>query len=402
MIKITKCPISGSTRSVKYLDLGDVPLVNNLCETKEESLAIERFPLAIQLFPASNFTCLTEIVDKGKLFETYLYYSGINKPYLAHCSRMYDYLGDFVDLQENDYVVDVGGNDGSLLKEFRKKNPNLVYVNVDGSHSFLEVNTAAGIQYVNEYFSEETDLKFKARVITSTNVFQHTEPMRSFVKGIYRNLSEDGVWCLEFPYFITTLVNFNYDQVYHEHVYYFLLQNIIDITEQEGLKVINTSFYDMHAGTLRVIIAKQSSSRQPDHTINQFLEMEKIINEDYCLDWGKRTYEKMVEYKRFLTDLVSQGKKIACFGAAGKGCVFLNSCEIDHTIIDYIIDDTPLKQGKYMPGTGIQVVSREYLDTHKVDYILILAHNFKDYIIESMRPQFNGKFLVMYPDIQVI
>ena len=399
-MKLSTCPISGSTRGVEYLNLGNVPLVNNLCDTREESLAVERFPLAIQLFPESRLTCLTDVVDKDRLFLNYLYRSSVNKPYLEHCSNMYDYLTNLTHLKPQDYVVDIGGNDGSLLLEFRKKNPTLHYVNVDASHSFREMNEEAGIEYINEYFGEASTLSKKAKLITSTNVFQHTEPIRSFVKGVYRNLANDGMWCLEFPYLLTTLLNDNYDQIYHEHVYYFCLQNIMELAEQEGLKAVNVSYHDMHAGTLRVIMMKKIANTKVDITIPSFLNLEKTITEEYCVRWGKRTNEKIGEFKNYILDLVANKKRIAGFGAAAKGCVFLNSVGIDDSMIEFIVDDTPFKQGKFVPGTGIEVVSRERLYKEKIDYIVILAHNFKDYIIESLKGSYDAEFIVMFPDIK--
>lgn len=400
-MKINKCPISGSEKSITYLNLGNVPLVNNLCATKEESLACEKFPLAIQFFPKSKLTCLTEIVNKDNLFLNYLYKSGVNKPYLDHCAKMYDYLSRIMILGNNDLIVDIGGNDGSLLKEFRKENRSPHYVNVDCSKSFIEDNKNAGIEYVNEYFGENTKLEHKAELIISTNVFQHTEPIRSFVKGIERNLTCNGVWCLEFPYILTTLADDNYDQVYHEHVYYYCLKNIIDLLDQEGMRVINVSYHDMHAGTLRVLSVKKSSMRQPDSTILSFLNLEKTLTEEYCVKWGKRAHEKITEFTQFVNNFSLSGS-IACFGAAAKGCVFLNSCGLDDTVIKFVVDDTPFKQGKFIPGTGIEVVSRDILRTFQPDYILILAHNFKDYIIESLKDQYEGKFIVMFPDIKIL
>jgi len=399
-MKITHCPISGSSKSITYLDLGDIPLVNNLCDTKEESLSVERFPLAIQFFQKSKLTCLTEIVDKDKLFLNYLYRSNVNKPYLQHCSLMYDYLSEFVELTDNDVVVDIGGNDGSLLLEFREKNPKLFYINVDASLSFAKMNKDAGIEYINDYFGENIQLERKAKLITSTNVFQHTQPIRSFVRGIYNNLADDGVWSLEFPYILTTLLNDNYDQIYHEHVYYFALQNIIDLAEQEGLKVINVSYYDMHAGTLRVIMSRKQSPKKADITLPSFLNLEKTLTEEYCVRWGKRMHERIAEFRNYIDGLLLKNKKIAGFGAAAKGCVFLNSVGIDDSMIEFVVDDTIFKQGKYIPGTGIKVVPREVLFDSKIDYILILAHNFKDYIIESLKGKYYGKYIVMFPDIK--
>jgi hypothetical protein len=408
-MKIDKCPISGSTESVTYLDLGKVPLVNNLCATREESLAVEKYPLAIQFFPQSKLTCLTEIVNKDKLFLNYLYKSGVNKPYLDHCVSMYEYLSHIITLRGNDLVVDIGGNDGSLLKEFRKENRSPHYRNIDCSESFIEDNELAGIEYANFYFDENIHLEHKASLITSTNVFQHTEHIRSFVRGVAQNLCHDGIWCLEFPYVLTTLANDNYDQIYHEHVYYYCLKNIIDLLEQEGMRVINVSYHDMHAGTLRVISVKKSSQRQQDSTILSFLNLEKTLTEEYCIKWGKRAQDKIKEFQYFLHNLLNHGARIAGFGAAAKGCVFLNSCEITDDMLEFIIDDTPFKQGKYVPGTGIKVVSRdEVLDIKdpfnyaNIDYILILAHNFKDYIIKSLKYQYFGKFIIMFPDIKVL
>lgn len=401
-MKIKYCQISNSNNGIEYLNLGNIPLVNNLCATRDESLNCARFPLAIQFFPESKLTCLTETVDKDNLFLHYLYQSGVNKPYLEHCAGMYDYLSRMIDFRDHDLILDIGGNDGSLLKEFRKENRNLHYVNVDCSRSFIDINNDCGIEYINEYFGENTVLPYKAKLITSTNVFQHTEPMRSFVRGIRRNLSNEGVWCLEFPYILTTLANDNYDQVYHEHVYYFCLQNIVDITKQEGLKVVNVSYHDMHAGTLRVLIVKESSRRQPDSTILSFLNLEKTLTEEYCVKWGRITTEKIKRYKEFIGELVRQGHSVACFGAAAKGCVFLNTCGLDHTMIRFIVDDTTFKQGKYVPGTGIEVVNRDILKTTKIDYMIILAHNFKDYIVHSLKEQYGGLFITMFPDIKIL
>lgn len=401
-MKIKHCPISGSYNSVEYLNLGDIPLVNNLCATREESLMCQKFPLAIQFFPESKLTCLTEAVDKEGLFLNYNYQSGINKPFLEHCARMYDHLSRIINFSAGDLVIDIGGNDGSLLREFRRENHHLHYVNIDCSKSFIEVNEKNNIEYINEYFGEGIKLPYKAKLITSTNVFQHTFPIRSFVKDVERNLSSEGIWCLEFPYILTTLANDNYDQVYHEHVYYYCLKNIVELLNQEGLKVINVTYHDMHAGTLRVLSAKNSSQRQPDSTILSFLNLEKTLTEEYCIKWGMRAHDKIKEFKEFISKIQTAGSEIFGFGAAAKGCVFLNSCNINQDQISFVIDDTPFKQHKYIPGTGIEVISREILKTYQPEYILILAHNFRDYIIKSLEGLYHGKYIIMFPDIKIL
>ncbi len=401
--KISFCPISKSKDSFTFVDLGDVPLVNNLCNTREQSLTIQKFPLAVQMFRKSKLSCLTEVVNKDKLFLNYVYQSGVNRPYLDHCTEMYHYLNDLFKFNPGDLIIDIGGNDGSLLLQFKKENPDLDYINIDASQSFIEINQKAGISYVNKYFDEHFLITGKkACVITSTNVFQHTYPIRSFVRGIFRNLESDGVWCLEFPYLLTTLLNDNYDQIYHEHCYYYLLQNIIDLLRQEGMKVINVTFHEIHSGTLRVLSVKETNPKKPDHSINSFLSLEKTLSEEYYLQWGQRTLEKIKKFREYVLELKNKGFTVACFGAAAKGCVFLNTCGLDYNTIKFIVDDTPFKQGKYVPGTGLQVVSREVFKKEKIDYLIILAHNFKDYIINSVRKEYKGKFVVMFPDISIL
>jgi C-methyltransferase C-terminal domain/Methyltransferase domain len=401
---LIKCPITGDEDSLEILNLGEVPLVNHLCNSRSESLSVKKFSLALQMFTLSRLTCLTEIVNKEDLFSDYVYHSGVSEPYLVHCREMYRYLSSFITLKAGERVYDIGGNDGSLLKEFKKLCPaGLVYVNIDASNTFEDTNKKAGIHYINKFFGEEFNLKGKhANLIISTNVFQHTAPIRSFVKGIHKNLAEDGLWCLEFPYLLTTIFNDNYDQVYHEHVYYFILSNIIDLLRQEGMRVFHVSFHNIHAGTLRVLSVKDTSNIPTDHSVQSFLNLESSITPEYMVEWGNRIKAKIKHFKNFIVSLKNDNKNVIAFGAAAKGCVFLNSIGVDFTHIPVIIDDTPEKQGRYMPGTGILITDKSALKTMKVDYILILAHNFSEYIIDSLKAEYSGKFIIMFPEIKII
>jgi 2-polyprenyl-3-methyl-5-hydroxy-6-metoxy-1,4-benzoquinol methylase len=407
-MNIDVCPITGTKESFKFIDLGKVPLVNNLCNTREESLNCRKYELSVQLFTKSRLACITEWVDKEKLFLNYVYQSGVNKPFIGHCMEMYEYLLDNLydgyPFIQGQLIIDIGGNDGTLLKEFKRLNPYPEYINIDASRSFIDMNEQAGIRYINKFFDEHFQLDGSqgADLILSTNVFQHNYDIRSFVRGVKRTLNKHGVWCLEFPYLLTTMFYDNYDQIYHEHVYYYLLKNIIDLLDQEGMKIINVSFHDIHSGTLRVLSVLKDNPRVPDHSINSFLEMEKTLSDEAYKLWGERTIMKIVRFREFIQDLYFDGAKIACFGAAAKGCVFLNSCGLDDSKILFIIDDTPFKQGKFVPGTGLKIVGRDILKTIEVDYLIILAHNFKDFIINSLKDQYKGKFIIMFPDIKVI
>ena len=192
-----------------------------------------------------------------------------------------------------------------------------------------------------------------------------------------------------------------YDQIYHEHVYYYLLGPLKKLFSLFGLEVFKAVKYSIHGGTLRLLIGHKGI-RKICPGVEDILLEENKIEDSYYEAWGKNIFNHILECKIFLEDLKAKGNKMVGFGAAAKGCIFLNSSGINHTILDAVIDDTDLKKNKFIPGTGIQIKSRDYLDTNKVDYILILAHNFKDRIIESLKGQYSGKYIILFPSIEII
>jgi cyclopropane fatty-acyl-phospholipid synthase-like methyltransferase len=406
--EIQKCPISNETNRVSYLDFGLMPLVNNLNEKRDESLGCQRFPLKVNFYPSSSLSMLSVVVEPEVLFNKYCYKSGTSKPYIDHCRKMYSYLSEIVDIKEGDYVTDIGGNDGTLLCTFVEESKCKINpLNIDPCEDLAYISRRMGIPTAtgmwNSTIASALTVGHKYDIITSTNVFQHTENIRDFVKGIYLSLSDDGIWCLEFPYWKKDLETNQYDQVYHEHIYYYLLTPLFNLFLQEGLEIVDVSEHSIHGGTLRIISRKFSNevSKMPLR-VQEILDEEKKFDENFYKEWSNTAYDHMLICNDFLIRLKAEGKKIAAFGAAAKGCTFLNASDIDYKTIDYIVDDTDTKQGKYMPGTGIEIVGRDKLVRDNLicdppDYIVVLAHNFFDYICKSVRPVFKGKFIKMFP-----
>ena len=402
--EIIACPITNDNDLYTYFDLGDFPLVNNLLNTKEDSLNCDKYPLKVNFFLKSNLSALSHSVNSEILFSNYLFKSEVNIPYIDHCNRLYDYITGLIKLNENDLIVDIGGNDGTLLSSFKSvSNLKLEYLNIDPSKNLAQLSTAKGIPILNEFFSLNTAklVSKKAKIITSTNVFQHLKDTNSFVQGVYHLLDEKGLWVLEFPYWVHDLTTNQFDQIYHEHVYYYSIIPLKLMMEKHGLKIIRVEKQKIHGGTLRLVMAKENSYYEPDLSINEFIQSEKPFDLDYYKNWGIQVYKHLNKCKQIIQDLKSENKKIVAFGAAAKGCIFLNALHITDQEIDYIIDDTDIKQGKYMPGTGLKIVSREGIDYSKIDYMLILAHNFSDYIIESFKDQYHGKFIIFLPEISI-
>lgn len=405
---VNKCPITGDDKSVVYLDLGLMPLVNNLNNTKKESLNCPRYPLAVQLFEKSKLSSLTVEIDPNILYSHYVYKSGISQPYIDHCKEMFWFVDYYLHLKEGDNILDIGGNDGTLLKTFLQQKPYLNLLNIDASENLTKEAEINGIPSINDFWGIELAKKLnkKFKLITTTNCFQHTEPINSFVEGISISLEKWGIWCLEFPYWKTSLETNQFDQVYHEHIYYYMIQPLVKLFNKYNLRIIKAIKYPIHGGTMRLLITHKGelgeSFQSCDHSIPPILSSEKFNVDDY-IKWGNNIKNNIRKSKELILSLKNNGAKIAGFGAAAKGCIYLNVAEIDHNMIDYIIDDTNIKQGKYVPGTGIEIVSRERLKSNPVDCIIILAHNFSDYIIKSLRQdKFKGKFIILLPEIKEI
>ena len=373
------------------LDLGFQPLVNNLFNTKQESLEAKKYPMS-SVIDENLKIQLDLAIPSEELYMKYLYHSAVNKPYVYHCQKMWHSIKHL----KHETIVDVGGKDGTLLKAFRSqtKDPRNL-INVDASSSFREENLESGIEYINDYFNEDLDLP-KADIITSTNVFQHTPGVERFLAAIKKHLANTGVWILEFPYTLRTFETLQFDQFYHEHYYYWLVTPLVKLFDKYGLRIINTEEQTIHGGTLRLWIAHKKYSN-PTGAADEYLKIEKNFE---FFDAANRMHRKIYRDKKWITQLEG---KIAFFGAAAKGCVYLNALDI--TCINfpesYVVDDTKNKQGMFVPGTGFEVFSREKLYEDQPDYLIVLAHNFKDYIIQSLRPGYRGKIITMLPSVQI-
>ena len=372
------------------LDLGSQPLANNLCRTSGEAYHAERFPLRAVV--EDDLTIhLDYEVEPAKLYQHYLYRSGTSQPYIDHCAAMYQ---SFKHLKHN-AIIDIGGNDGTLLKTFQGQSAEkLRLVNVDASESVQGSNEEAGIEFINAYWSEDVDVP-KADIIISTNVFQHTKDIHAFLRGIQKHL--DGVWILEFPYALETILTGQFDQFYHEHYYYWLLSPLEELFKQYGLKIIHALPMDIHGGTMRLWMTNKEPSA-PAIDLSRYTKLEQeavaqapVLFSDAIAIVGDEFIHKLTS---------GEWGRTCFFGAAAKGCVFLNALHLNiHTVGEMVvIDDTPEKQDLFIPGTGFQVVDRSVLPEY--DTVIILAHNFRHHIAKSLATHWNGQIVSLLPIVQ--
>jgi hypothetical protein len=380
------------TRTI--LDLGTQPLVNNLCDSRQEAMEAEQFPL--KAIVEKDLTIhLDYEVDPEILYKHYLYRSGVSKPYFDHCKQLYKSLCHL----NLSTVIDIGGNDGTLLNAFREASTEHEiwsgikpsrFINVDMGHNLREVNELAGNEFVCGQFNETMNLP-KANLIVSTNVFQHTKDVHAFMRGIVKFL--DGVWVLEFPYTLETITTGQFDQFYHEHYYYWLLAPLEELFQQYGLRIIALLPQSIHGGTMRLWMTNKEAGAS---ALNLSAIKEKEQKAVDCCIFDQTITKLRIYFDKVLS--TGELGKICFFGAAAKGCVFLNALGLNVNTMGetVIIDDTIEKQGLYVPGTGFQVVDRSALKDY--DTVIILAHNFADHIECSLRKEFDGRIMTLLPD----
>lgn len=387
-----------------FINLGNIPLVNNLNDSFEDSINCDRYELSLSMEKKTGLIRLNNVVDTRLMFDKYLYISGTSKPFIDHCKSMSLYIKEYINIIDNDIIIDIGGNDATLLKSLKNEIENRArYINIEPSNVISYIDDKE-IEIINNYFNSESVDKINglAKLIFSTNVFQHLLDIKSFIKNIKKILKSDGIWCLEFPYWYESMKTLQFDQIYHEHIYYYNITPLKNILEKFGLKIVTIKYQNIHGGTLRLLISHYDSKYQIEPIVSKYINDEKEISEDFYKKWesnvishSNNCYKKIIE--------ISKENKIAVFGAAAKGCVFLNYLGLDYRNLSYIIDDTKIKQGKYMPGTGLKIYSRDKIIEDMPDYILILAHNFKDFIIESLREYgYKNKFILCLPNIEII
>lgn len=394
--KHSKCRCCGSENLIPYLDLGMIPLANNLCATKEDSIKAQRFPLKVMFCENCGLSQLSEVVDPKVLFSYYTYRSSVNQGYVDHCRNMAKELKRKYELTENSFHIDIAGNDGTLLLEFGKILGHKV-LNIDPAENLCDIANERGVRSLAFFWDIDMGnfLFNTADLITATNVFAHLDNVTEFLEACKIALKDEGVIVIENPYWPTTMAGNQFDQVYFEHVSYWSLDPMIALCRKVGLYVTDFSGHEIHGGSYRYEIRKKS---------NADFDLIEMGFEEYTAD-DLLTWAESIKSIR---DSINSGVKslsgsVVGFAASAKGNTLLNYCGIDHTVIDFICDETPEKIGKYSPGTGIPIKGLEDIIEAQPDYILILSWNFKEHIMEKLRPLCpNSKFIIPIPNFEIV
>lgn len=402
-----KCRVCDSEKMTKYLDLGLMPLANNLEATAELAKKAERFPLQVMFCNSCGLSQLSLVVNPEKMFSHYAYRSSVNGGYVDHCSRMAETMAIDYGVNENSFHIDIAGNDGTLLDEFRKVLGHKV-LNVDPAANLAAIAESKGIECIVDFWGAYVAqrIQAKADIITATNVFAHLDNVKDFISACRDTLKPNGILVIENPYLIDFIENMEFDTVYFEHVTYWSLLPMLKLCRGNGMKVLEANKQDIHGGTMRYIIARDDSNYTP-LTSSELVSKNEIAlgyaTQKKYGNWAGSVDAMVKLFRSNLLVLKLQGNSIAGFAASAKGNTLLNCAEINTDIMSFIVDQTPEKIGKFSPGTGIPIVGFEQIAKKSPDYIVILSWNFKDEIMNKIRETgWTGKFIIPIPQWEVV
>ena len=410
MMKInSQCRDCGSPDLYKFLDLGNQPLANSFLKSDDLKKQEPRYPLEGYFCRSCNLAQLLHVVDKGELFRDYVYFSsGMPKVSPHWKSYAEEIIGNF--LHPRDLVVEVGSNDGILLRFF--KDFKFRILGVDPAENIARVATEAGIPTIADFFSEATakDIFQKygpAKAIMANNVFAHIDDHHDFCKGVGALLDERGVLVIEAPYLIDMFENLAYDTIYHEHLSYLSVLPLTKLFQKHNLEIFDVKIVSAQGQSLRLFVGRQGE-HSVGRAVHDFIkkELEMGLHQERSYDaLANRIEHSKNQLQKLLNGLKKQNKKIAAYGAPAKGNTLLNYCKIGSDGLDYALEDLPSKQGFYTPGMHIPVVTRDFAAKNQPDYYLLLAWNYMRPILDKEQEfiKKGGRFIMpIGDDIKII
>jgi predicted TPR repeat methyltransferase len=404
------CIVCGDNGVREFLDLGRMSLANKFLTKEEVARGKEDgYPLIVGFCGACGHVQLTEHVSPPAMFDHYLYISSMSDTLKDHLHDLVRTLVSRLSLGAESLVVDVGSNDGTLLSAFRSHGVRIL--GVDPAANLAELARNRGVETVTAYFGEETARRLVAEhgpaaLITSTNSFPHIPNLQDFLKGVDIMLAPDGAMVIEAHYLRDFLEQNAFDTVYHEHVSYWALGPMMTLFARFGMEPVMVERLPLHHGQIRVTVRRKRAG-PVDESVARVLDEERSIGLDRFA-----TYEAFAKKARalkgsltsLLQKLAAEGKRVVGYGAPAKSSTLITFLGLGPDNIAYIADRSPLKQGRYTPGAHIPVVAPERLLIDQPDYVLLLAWNFADEIMDQQAEyrRRGGRFILPIPTVSIV
>lgn len=393
---ITACRSCDDSNLETVLDLGKQPLANALFNTKAEAEAANRYPLAIVACKSCGMFQLTYAPSPDVLFAGYTYQSSISSEFVSHTKTLCEQTIKRFKPNANDLIVEIGSNDGCLLKHYLDKGMSVL--GIDPSEIASKIATQErGVETLCKFFNfalaeELADLGKQATIIHANNVMAHIPDIKNFLSALGRLLTQDGVVIIEVPYLGRLIDEMYFDTVYHEHVFYFSVTALDMAFRQEGLHIIDVEIVPIHGGSLRITGGRTdgfAKIRQPKSIVEEFKEKEATklaVNGPLVQNFSKRVHNHVNAVSNTFSECFKMHDTVAAYGAAAKASVMLNAlCPKHIKKLAYVVDLNTSKQDKFMAGVGAEIVGLDRLKAVMPGSIAIMPWNISNEIVADLR-----------------
>ena len=382
-----KCRFCQSELKVLFIDLFNTPPSNAYLEAQELDMPETSYPLKIFVCEQCFLVQIDEYKKSSEIFDSkYAYFSSYSSSWLKHAQNYVEMITDRLQLHKDSFVIEIASNDGYLLQYFKQHQ--IPCLGIEPTHSTAQACKEKGIEVLEEFFGLELAAKLpQCDLILGNNVLAHVPDILDFVKGVKAVLKPNASATFEFPHLLNLIKYNQFDTIYHEHFSYLSLLSTLKIFEACGLRIYDVEELPTHGGSLRIYATHTESNLPTSKNVALLLQKEKDFGLDKIktyMGFEQRIRELKFEFLSFIAKAKMEGKKIVAYGAAAKGNTLLNYYGLKSDSIDFVIDASPHKVGKFMPQSHIPILDKKELERAKPDYVLILPWNLKDEITQQL------------------
>ena len=404
------CRFCGASLRKTFVDLGMSPL----CETYPSAADFNRgevyYPLHVYVCEQCFLVQLEQYESPEKIFSDYPYFSSYSDSWLEHSKNYCEKMAARLGLGPQSFVVEVASNDGYLLQYFVQRN--VPVLGIEPAANVARVAVEKGVPTLTRFFGVEVAKELAAQrrcadLVLGNNVLAQVPDLNDFVEGLRILLKTNGVLTLEFPHLLRLIEHNEFDTIYHEHFSYFSLLTTARILEAHDLKLLDVEELTTHGGSLRIYACRaEDETHKVEPSIANLLAEETSAGLDSLRGYEafalqvKQTKFDLVD---FLLRAATEGKSVAGYGAPGKSATLLHYCGIGKDLIEYTVDRSPHKQGRFLPGSHIPIYHPDRIRETTPDYVVILPWNLKNEIMEQLQfiRGWGGRFVIPIPKLTV-
>jgi hypothetical protein len=404
------CRLCGAELTRTFVDLGMSPLCESYVSAARLDDAEAFYPLHVRICESCLLVQLPAYVAGEDIFTDYAYYSSYSDSWVAHARRYADDMVGQLGLTGDSLVTEVASNDGYLLQHFLAAG--VPVLGVEPAANVAEAAKAKGIRTEVQFLGAETGREIAGRygladLVAANNVFAHVPDIRGFAAGLRALVKDTGLVTLEFPHLLRLIERRQYDTIYHEHYSYLSLLTSSRALATAGLTVVDVDELDTHGGSLRVYAMPRESAGEPAARVKTVLEAEECAGLHTVAGhdgFAGQVLQIKCELLGFLLAAAQHGRSVAGYGAPGKGNTLLNHCGIRTDLLAYTVDRSPVKQGKFLPGTHIPIYAPERLAETKPDYVLVLPWNLREELTRQLMyvRDWGGRLVFPIPGLEIV